>query len=87
VHSKGLKFGIHIMRGIPRQAVEKNTPVLGTGVRAADIALINSTCPGNPTCMAWMPPKSEGRGYYRSIIEMYAAWGLDYIKVDDIAPL
>ncbi|HOY50254.1 MAG TPA: hypothetical protein PLX49_00740, partial [Prolixibacteraceae bacterium] len=45
VHSKGLKFGIHIMRGIPRQAVEKNTPVLGTGVKAQDIALKNSTCP------------------------------------------
>ncbi|HPS25556.1 MAG TPA: alpha-galactosidase, partial [Bacteroidales bacterium] len=85
VHSKGLKFGIHIMRGIPRQAVEKNTPVLGTGVRAADIALINSTCPWNPDMYGVDATKSEGRAYYRSIIEMYAAWGVDYIKVDDIA--
>ena len=30
IHSMGLKFGIHIMRGIPRQAVHRNTPVLGT---------------------------------------------------------
>jgi len=29
VHSKGLKFGIHIMRGVPRQAVEQNTPIKG----------------------------------------------------------
>ena len=27
IHSKGLKFGIHIMRGIPRQAVAKNVPI------------------------------------------------------------
>src|ERR1019366_3549838 len=42
VHSKGLKFGIHIMRGIPRQAVEKNTLIFGTNYHAADIADIHS---------------------------------------------
>src|SRR6266550_3250184 len=26
VHSLGLKFGIHILKGIPKQAVEKNLP-------------------------------------------------------------
>ena len=30
VHGKGLKFGIHLMRGIPKQAVRQNTPVKGT---------------------------------------------------------
>lgn len=85
VHSKGLKFGIHIMRGIPRQAVEKNTPVLGTNVGAADIALTGSTCPWNPDMYGVDATKEEGRAYYRSIIGMYAAWGVDYIKVDDIS--
>ena len=56
VHGKGLRFGIHMMRGIPRQAVKRNTPILGTNVRAADIANINSICPGTPTCMAWTCP-------------------------------
>src|SRR5674476_869212 len=37
VHSKGLKFGIHMMRGIPRQAVKQNCPVMDTNVKAADI--------------------------------------------------
>lgn len=85
VHSKGLKLGIHIMRGIPRQAVEKNLPVLGTNVRAADIALIGSTCPWNPDMYGVDATREEGRAYYRSIIEMYAEWGVDYIKVDDIS--
>ena len=37
IHKKGLKFGIHVMRGIPKEAVKRNTPVLGTKVKAADI--------------------------------------------------
>lgn len=85
VHSKGLKFGIHIMRGIPRQAVEKNTPVLGTAVKAQDIALKNSICPWNPDMYGVDASRPEGQAYYNSIIKMYADWGVDYIKVDDIS--
>jgi hypothetical protein len=85
VHSKGLKFGIHIMRGIPRQTVEKNTPVLGTKVRAKDIALTNSRCPWNPDMYGVDATKPEGQAYYNSIIQMYADWGVDYIKIDDIS--
>jgi alpha-galactosidase len=85
LHSKGLRFGIHIMRGIPRQAVEKNTPVFGTNVKARDIALKNSTCPWNPDMYGVDATQPEGQAYYNSIIEMYADWGVDYLKVDDIS--
>ncbi|HKM94448.1 MAG TPA: NPCBM/NEW2 domain-containing protein [Prolixibacteraceae bacterium] len=85
VHSKGLKFGIHIMRGIPRQAVEKNTPVLGTNVNAQDIALTNSRCSWNPDMYGIDATKPEGQAYYNSIVQMYADWGVDYIKCDDIS--
>lgn len=85
VHSKGLKFGIHIMRGIPRQAVQKNTPVFGTNVNAKDIALTNSRCSWNPDMYGVDARKPEGRAYYKSIIQMYADWGVDYIKIDDIS--
>jgi len=85
VHSKGLKFGIHIMRGIPRQAVEKNTPVLGTSVKAQDIALKSSTCTWNPDMYGVDATKLEGKAYYNSIVQMYADWGVDFIKCDDIS--
>jgi hypothetical protein len=85
VHSKGLMFGIHIMRGIPRQAVEKNTPVLGTNVKAQDIALKSSTCAWNPDMYGVDATKPEGQAYYYSIVKMYADWGVDYIKCDDIS--
>lgn len=85
VHSKGLKFGIHIMRGIPRQAVEKNTPVLGTNVKAQDIAIKSSTCAWNPDMYGVDATKPEGQAYYNSIVQMYADWGVDFIKCDDIS--
>jgi len=85
VHSKGLKFGIHIMRGIPRQAVERNTPILGTTVKAQDIALKSSICAWNPDMYGVDATKPEGQAYYNSIVQMYADWGVDYIKCDDIS--
>ncbi len=85
VHAKGLKFGIHIMRGIPRQAVEKNTPVLGTNVKAQDIAIKSSTCPWNPDMYGIKANSPEGQAYYNSIVQMYADWGVDFIKCDDIS--
>jgi len=85
VHAKGLKFGIHIMRGIPRQAVEKNTPVLGTNVKAQDITVKSSTCPWNPDMYGVNANSSEGQAYYNSIVQMYADWGVDFIKCDDIS--
>ncbi len=85
VHAKGLKFGIHIMRGIPRQAVEKNLPVLGTKVKAQDIARTDSRCAWNPDMYGVDATKPEGQAYYDSIVGLYASWGVDLIKCDDIS--
>ncbi len=85
VHSKGLRFGIHIMRGIPRQAVDRNTPVLGTNAHAADVAITSSTCPWNPDMYGVDATTPAGQAYYDSIFALYAAWGVDYVKVDDIS--
>src|SRR5262249_39397687 len=83
-HSKGLKFGIHIMRGIPRQAVRANMPVLGAAVRARDIADEKSVCSWNTDMFGVDTSKPGGLGYYDSIMQLYAAWGIDYIKADDM---
>lgn len=85
VHSKGMRFGIHIMRGIPKMAVKNNTPVLGTEVRAKDIAITSSICPWNPDMYGVDAATPEGQAYYDSILELYASWGVDYIKCDDIS--
>jgi hypothetical protein len=85
VHSRGLKFGIHIMRGIPRKAVKTNLPVAGANVRAGDIADVHSLCPWNSDMYGVDLSRPGAQAYYDSIVRMYADWGVDFIKADDIA--
>lgn len=84
VHSKGLKFGIHIMRGIPWQAVEKNTPIKGTNYRTIDIFTNNDACRWFHGLKTVDMSKPGAQEYYDSYIEMLAEWGVDYIKADDM---
>ena len=84
IHSKGLRFGIHIMRGIPRQAVEKNLPIKGTNYHAADIADKENGCRWNPDMWGVDTTKPGSQAYYDSIAELYASWGVDFIKADDM---
>ena len=85
VHAKGLKFGIHYMRGIPRQAVRLNSAILGTPYHAADIALTNNTCCWNPDMFGVDMKKPGAEAYYDSLVAQWADWGVDLVKVDDIA--
>ncbi len=85
VHSLGLKFGIHIMRGIPRQAVHRNVQIKGTDKRAREIAKTASICAWNTDMYGVDSSKEGARAYYDSLFELYASWGVDFIKCDDIA--
>ena len=83
VHGLGLKFGIHIMRGIPRVAAQNHMPVKGSSVTANQIADPSSICGWNPD-MYGVRNLPEGQAYYDSLLEMYTDWGVDFIKCDDI---
>ena len=85
IHDMGLKFGIHIMRGIPRQAVHQNTPIKGTDKKARDIASGFSVCSWNTDMYGIDHWKEGAQEYYNSLFELYASWGVDFVKVDDIA--
>ncbi|MGJ5816193.1 glycoside hydrolase family 27 protein [Paludibaculum fermentans] len=85
VHKLGLKFGIHIMRGIPRQAVRGNTPIQGTRWKAEDVADKSSICQWNTDMYGVDVTKEGGQEYYDSIVKLYAGWGVDFIKADDMA--
>ena len=81
VHSLGLKFGIHIMRGIPRLAAQRHCPVLGAKETADRIADPSSICIWNPD-MYGVRSTADGQAYYDSLLAMYAQWGVDFIKCD-----
>ena len=84
VHKKGLKFGIHIMRGIPRQAVLANSPVLGTKVGAADIADTENNCGWLNHMHGVDMSKERAQAYYDSLFKLYAEWEVDFVKMDDV---
>ncbi|HEX5411685.1 MAG TPA: glycoside hydrolase family 27 protein [Terriglobia bacterium] len=85
VHSLGLKFGIHIMRGIPRAAVQQNLPIFGTNAHAKDIANLLNTCAWSQAMYGVDVSKPAGQAYYNSLAELYTSWGVDFIKADDMS--
>ena len=85
IHSLGLKFGIHVMRGIPREAVARKMPVLGTVYTADQITDTTSVCSWLNLMYGVDMSKSGAQEYYNSLFELYASWGVDYVKVDDIS--
>jgi hypothetical protein len=86
LHAKGLRFGLHLMRGIPRQAVDRhNSPILGTPCKAAEIANKRSMCPWNTDMYGVDMSKPGAQEYYDSVFALLASWDLDYVKVDDLS--
>jgi len=85
VHSLGLKFGLHMLRGIPKEAVRKNLPIAGGSIRAVDAANTSDTCPWNPFNYGLDASKPAAQAYYDSIAQLYASWGVDFLKVDCIS--
>ena len=83
IHGLGLKFGIHIMRGIPRKAAQEHLPILRTDVTADMVADPASIAQWNPD-MYGVQNCEAGQKYYDSLLQLYADWGVDFIKVDDI---
>ncbi|MBW4026234.1 MAG: glycoside hydrolase family 27 protein [Acidobacteria bacterium] len=83
-HSLGLKFGIHIIRGIPKEAVERNLPIADSSFHAADAADKADTCRWNPDNYG-VKNNAAGQAYYDSIANLYAGWGIDFVKVDCIS--
>ena len=84
VHALGLKLGVHMMRGIPRIAVENNLPVLGTTYTARDIADLDHVCVWNPDNYGLNQNHPGAQAWYDAQIDQFAAWGLDFLKVDDM---
>jgi len=84
VHNKGMKFGIHIMRGIHRKAWLNKTPIKGTQLTACDIAETFDTCNWCNHMWGVDPTKEGSQEYYNSLFELYAQWGVDFVKADDM---
>ena len=86
-HDAGLKFGLHLMRGVPHKAVDNRMPILGTGGITANMIVNNDPedhCPWGDMNIGIDLSKPGGQEYYDSVIKQMAEWGVDFIKYDDI---
>jgi len=84
VHEQGMKFGIHILRGVPRQVVDENLPIAGTAYHAADAADKQATCPWEDANYG-IADNAAGQAYYDAMLKRFAQWGVDFLKVDCIS--
>jgi len=85
IHNLGLKFGLHILRGIPKEAVAKDLPIEGSKFHGTDAADTSDTCPWNPFNYGLDTTKPAAQAYYDSLARQFAEWGVDYVKVDCIS--
>lgn len=85
LHEMGLKFGIHIMRGLPRMAAHRHLPIEGSSFTCAQAANPNDVCMWNPDMYGLKSNTQAAKDYYDSIFRLYASWGVDFVKCDDIA--
>jgi alpha-galactosidase len=85
VHGIGLKFGIHILRGVPRRAAQENMPILGSRARAGEIADRLNVCAWNTDMYGIDMSKPGAQQYYDSLFRLYASWGVDFVKADDMS--
>lgn len=82
VHSKGLKFGVHFMRGVPREAVIGKVAIKNSPYTAADI-VSGEDCDWLNVNAGIDVDKPGGREYIRSMAELIDEWQIDFVKLDD----
>jgi uncharacterized protein (TIGR03382 family) len=84
IHALGLKFGIHIMRGIPRKSVTANSPIANSTYTASQAGNTSDACPWDSHMWGVRGDTAAGQAWYVSIFAQYAQWGIDFVKVDDM---
>lgn len=90
VHALGLRFGVHVLRGVPRRAVAAALPVpgattpLGEPVTTADIADPASTCAWNGHMVGLDHGHPAAQTWLDGLVAQLASWGVDLVKVDDM---
>ena len=93
IHANGQKAGIYWIPGIEQPAVDGNYPILGTQYTTQQIVAI-PLAQGNTFAGALPNPyhdkidftKPGAQEYMNSVVALFASWGIDFIKLDGVAP-
>ena len=85
VHAQGLKFGIHIVRGIPRAGGGRESPHCRTSFHAADAADLTSPCPWDEDNWG-VKDNAAGQAYYDSRLQLYASGAWTFSRLTALPP-
>ncbi len=84
IHSLGLKIGLHLIRGIPWEAVDKDMPIKGTNLKAGSIGQPDKGCDWYDGFYGVDMSKPGGQAYYNSVFQLFGEWEIDFVKADDM---
>jgi alpha-galactosidase len=87
IHANGQKVGIYLNPGLSKTAVQQNLPIYGTSYHAQDIAALpitNANVFGDADKIDYTKPGAQA--YINSMIDLFASWGIDFIKLDAVSP-
>jgi hypothetical protein len=93
IHANGQKAGIYWIPGIEQPAVDGNYPILGTSYHTQDIVVM-PLAKGNAFAGPLPNPyhdkidftKPGAQEYMNSVVDLFASWGIDFIKLDAVTP-
>lgn len=80
LHRRDLKLGVYVTPGVPCMAANKT--ILGTNTKIGDVLNGNN----NQIFCDWDFSKKQTQIWHDSVIELWASWGVDMIKLDFITP-
>ena len=86
LHSRGLRFGLYLGPGINQKLYDANPVIAGTTAHIRDI--IDPTQPGSTLrgTRKLDMRKPAARAYINSIVQQFARWKVDFIKLDFVGP-
>jgi hypothetical protein len=84
LHEKGLKFGVHLMRGIPKIAVKNDLPIKGTNYTAKQVFTTVDDCSWCKYMHGLDMTKPGAQEFLNSVFNQFAEWGIDFVKVDHV---
>jgi alpha-galactosidase len=86
LHSRGLRLGVYLSPGIEPQLYDANPRIQRTSAHIRDITI--TTEPGatrrGPYKIDFGKPAA--RAYVQSIVNQFARWGVDFVKLDFVGP-
>lgn len=79
LHERGLKLGVYIIPGVP--CVAKDKTIKGTNIKVGDVL-----SDYDEIFCDWDFSKDGVQQWHDSVVELWASWGVDMIKLDYITP-